>query len=354
MTIDLKVATLKKKIEEEMNNENYDKVEALSEELCRLQELDTDHKMPSDFVMTLKRKERKNRTMRMKNKLVKAAAIMVVLGMAGGTVYAGSQYFKPVKQTEYGMEVSDDDINVVHNSDGSIVAGDVPEETLSEEQKKAMDNVRENGLNGLKEDDVEVLETAKPGENDKWLSKKVSKITSYDKSSDDGINWEDDSYIRMSTDYEYKDLATACEDQGMKKIFNKNYEQSGNTLYNYSELPDEKGNVEDEARNANIKATLKYKNGTCDIDYSKYFGLGKEDSAVENRNLYVITGDKKASNQREYTSESGETYSLSDNVVDNEKVTTVVLSRDEYDCVLSFRNLSDKEIHEMLDTVIAE
>ena len=66
----MEVATLKKIINQEIDNENYEKVDELIQELCELQGFHMEGEMPEAFVFKLKQREKERRRMDIRRNII--------------------------------------------------------------------------------------------------------------------------------------------------------------------------------------------------------------------------------------------------------------------------------------------
>lgn len=150
--------------------------------------------------------------------------------------------------------------------------------------------------------------------------------------------------------YEYADYKTSVEDSGMENWFTTEYET-------YYEGADD-GNVEYKESKWHyfqvytISATLKYKDGYFKVTEWKFEGSVAEDY------YYTIPLDEMT-NPREYVNKAGAGFALVDNIktVEGEKgpieeeSTVVIIRYGMYCGSLEFYDLSEKEIHQVLDTL---
>lgn len=150
--------------------------------------------------------------------------------------------------------------------------------------------------------------------------------------------------------YEYADYKTSVEDSGMENWFTTEYE----TYYEGADG----GNVEYKESKWHffqvytISATLKYKDGYFKVTEWKMDGSVAEDY------FYSIPLDEME-NPREYVNKAGAGFALVDNrkTVEGEKgpieeeSTVVIIRYGMYCGSLEFYDLSEKEIHQILDTL---
>ncbi len=321
------VATLKQKINEEIEKGNFDAAAALTEELCELQGLDqTDSKMPASFPFEIKKKGKAEKMMNMKKHIAKAAAVVVILGVSGGTVYAATQHFQQAQHMDNGLAVVNNDAEVVEsNWDDESMFEEAP--VLSEEDTDS---------------DIEVLSTEEGTEDTAWLRKVVSRVTHERYASDDGVNWEqDDPDVKEVTEYTYQDYDTACADTVMNNLLKKSFEQYGTVSYRDTHFLDEE--LPD---TSSLTAGFKYGGGKFTLEQSY-------DPEAADVNM-LITSTEGVTNQREYVSKNGDTFALSDDTETGETRTTTMVTYGNYTVILTFTGMSEQEIHEVLDAVSTE
>lgn len=168
---------------------------------------------------------------------------------------------------------------------------------------------------------------------DKWISKEETRVGS----------------IKGVT-YEYADYKTALEESGLENWFTTEYEAyyeedyGGNVVYYEAKASFFKVH--------NISVALKYKDGYFKVTEMKFEGSVAEDY------LFSVPIDEME-NPREYVNKAGAGFALVDNrkTVESEKGTieeesTIVIIRYGMYCgSLEFYDLSEKEIHQILDTL---
>lgn len=251
-------------------------------------------------VKTQKREKGKRST------LMKVAVAFLGIAIAmPAVVYAAEQFIE---------------IRNAYISKNSVAMGNmeyVPEEVLEPEKEP------------VRKSKGKVMGTAE----DKWISKEETRVGS----------------IKGVT-YEYSDYKTAMEESGLDNWFTTEYETcyegacGGNVVYRQSK--DSFFQVYD------ISATLKYKDGYFKVTEMKFKGSVAEDY------YYSISIDEME-NPREYVNKAGAGFALVDNTktVEGEKgsveeeSTVVIIRYGMYCGSLEFYNLSEKEIHQVLDTL---
>ncbi|MBO7340963.1 MAG: hypothetical protein J6U66_12970 [Lachnospiraceae bacterium] len=228
--------------------------------------------------------------------LPKVAVIVLVISLLGtGTVYAANAIMKKIFVTEHGI-------------------GTGNEEYLKDEYfTQPLENVS-----------VEDQGTEMPGPNDKWLSKKTTIV---------GGRTE-------NVDYEYPDYATAINDIGFDDFFDEIPGQEEQVLFWVLKFHD--GVNEDDYH--------------LDVDFRRGNGsVGFSQSTTESGSYSFSYGIQltKTANKRTYVSAKEIEFTLVDDIKDNDDkpVTYVMIATDKYFGYLSFRNLSEEEIHAVLDTV---
>ena len=164
-------------------------------------------------------------------------------------------------------------------------------------------------------------------EDTAWIFKSVSEVNGY-----------------TTTSYTYDSYTAALKDAGMGIKFTKEYELSSDGAY----FSTTEG---DGYSTKCISATFIYNEGCFSVNQDISSGNIAEDAA------YSIKL-QNTSNEREYSSTSGTEYYLVDEIAaeDNEDVVTtyVMLSTDNTNGYISFKGLSEDEMHEVLDTVLVE
>lgn len=311
--------TLIKQINTTIKNGNYKEADSLVDELCKSQGMKLEYTMPASFVSDLKEKEKK--AMKIKKYLAKAAAILLIVSISGGTAYAAVSYFKNIQHFDHGLATSD-------------IASE--ENTTSQFSDVRLPD---------KDTEVEVLSTETGNEKTAWLSKETRQETNYIYASDDGINWKEDTPdIQIITKYQYSDYAAAKEEHGLPELFSKTYDLIRNVT-----LEEYRHKSEEQVFSKNLQADYKYENGSFTINMEKDCQWNGEDSEIA-----VITSTKPVKNQREYTASNGYCFKLSDDTESGTVRTTTLISYKEYHIILSFFDLSDEEIHEILDSIVIE
>lgn len=311
--------TLIKQINITIKNGDYKAADSLVNELCESQGMKLEYAMPASFVSDLKEREKK--AMKIKKHLAKAAAIMLIVSISGGTAYAAVSYFKSTQHFDHGLATSD-------------IASE--ENTTSQFSDVRLPD---------KDTEVEVLSTETGNEKTAWLSKETRQETNYGYTSDDGINWKADTPdIQIITKYQYSDYAAAKEEHGLPELFSKTYNLIGNVT-----LEEYRHKSEEQVFSKNLQADYKYENGSFTINMEKDCQWNGEDSEIA-----VITSTEPVKNQREYTASNSYCFKLSDDTEFGTVRTTTLISYKEYHIILSFFDLSDEEIHEILDSIVIE
>ena len=212
------------------------------------------------------------------------------------------------------------EISNAYISNDSVTMGNM--EYVSEE-------AREPEQEPVRESKGKVMGTAE----DKWISKEETRIGSV-----------------KGVTYEYADFKTALEESGLDNWFTTEYETYYEETYGgnavYKEASDYYFKLYE------ITAALKYKDGYFKVTEMKFEGSVAED-------YYYSIPIEEMENPREYVNKAGAGFALVDNrkTVEGEKGTveeesTIVIIRYGMYCgELEFYDLSEKEIHQVLDTL---
>lgn len=230
------------------------------------------------------------------SQIPKAAAILLAIGcMAPVGVYATSYLVNNILVTEHGISVGQTE----YVDDAQLAQ---PWEEVKTEE----------------------VSNVQGGPNDKWSEKKVEKVGS-----------------ATNTYYTYETYETALEETGMDNWFNTAHTGDGYVTYVLTEDAD----FEMMEIGAYFYPDEEHEK-VFSISESKYPGA---DYAEVTHSLAI----QKTGNKRTYTSVSGKEYVLVDEMAGDQKGTTyVVIAYGEYFGHLSFSNMSEEEIHQILDTVV--
>ncbi len=335
------ISAIKVRLNQEIESENIDAAESLSQELCDVQCLNTDINMPENFVNQIKNKNKEIKIMSIRKNLVKAAVLVVVLSISAVTVHAGIVHFKNrnTYTFDYGIIVGNKSADA--NDDSSAVDTTV----FTQSDSEASHNV-----SSMSDNEKIVLISSENGDDTVlWTKKDVSRMYYTVQSSDDAVSWKPDTQITDITAYTYNNYKVACDDNSIDNLFSTIYEQEGNTVYSeYTAYDSEditQSNVPD--KSAVINTDFKYKRGTFTIAQSKWLNSVDDDS-----NSIVVLSSDGVLNQRKYVSKSGIVFNLCDDTEFGYVRTSTVISYNNYEIIMSFRNLSEDDIHSILDTVI--
>ena len=324
------LSALKREVNRAIEDGNFDRADELARKLCEMQGFEDIQAMPEDFYFQLKRKAGRN--MRKVNKnLVKVAVAALVLSASAVTVSAGVyHHIRDTKAIDVGITTSNSDEVEKGDASGSkFDATKLPQEgggTVSE-----------------------TVSSEKGKEGDVWLKKTITKEKDNDHfCSDDGVNWERDPQYYRYTECIFNDYDAACSKVDMPNIFDKAYTLKENGTYNYTECKEdgEKGTYVPVGDS--LDATFSYNKGYFSASQDR--SIDEDGEAIEGGEFTVITGEK-TTNKREYDSQNALHFVMSDSKQDGKTVTTTILSFDEYNVILRFFHLSEKEIHEILDSI---
>lgn len=305
---------LNKKIDAYLEAGEYEKAEEAIEISCRLQNLAMAETMPEDFLLQIKKKEKKITNMKKSQKhtmgIVAAAAAACIL--IGGTASAAV-----LRNTD------------IHIFDYGLTNGELAAETETSFLYEKID---------LPEGTEEIAGPVKEesgGTSHAWTTKKTWEESHTQYSSDNAVDWTPVTVTDQITEYQYEDYATAAKDTGFENVFKKAY--SGSVSYYEIKHQDM-----DAGTDCSISGDLSYGNGTFTFSQSK-----EEDS--ENTVYSVLTGE--TSNEREYISKGGIRFPLSDDTSTGKIRTTTAVMGKHHQVVLTFTDLSEEEIHQILDSV---
>lgn len=226
-----------------------------------------------------------------------AAIILVVLCVTPVGVYATNLIIEKVFVTEHTISVGN------------------PEYVVDEDIYNHSEEVEVSDL-GYEEGDESV----------NWLTKRVNVVNGY----------------ATNTYYTYADYATALLDAKLDNWFNKTYENAESVTYVITETSD--------TVTYDVTVWYPYGDGTFHFSESIMTGNVAEDMA------YSLSL-RNTGNKREYISPiSGIEFSLVDEITEDEEGervrTYVVIAYGKYHGYICFEDLTEDEIHEILDTVV--
>lgn len=225
-----------------------------------------------------------------------AAAVLIVAVVGTGGVYAANYILDKVKVIDGGMYVGNDDF--------------MTEETFSDSTEEVK---------------VEDVGEEKPGPNDKWISKKSNLV----------------SGVYRNDYYTYSDYKTMIEDTDFDNIFTSEPLTLSSAIYTVTDMGAD-------TKEYSIDVIFADDNEREVFLYLSYMIGNVVDDAVFS--VPLIDGE----NKRVYTSESGLEFTLVDSKRSDdsdEKKTSVLISYDRYRGSIDFINLSEDEIHDILDTI---
>lgn len=316
------VTELDKLLDKYLEEEDYQKAEEISREICRQQGLNAVSQMPEDFLFRIKHKvkeERKNMSLykRISKIAAKAAIVSGMVLLIGGSVSAAVIYSTGVNPFKYGL------------SSGKVSEGGTSEF---------------NNINF--EEDTEgtsvLTESVEGNGSDAWIEKKTWDNEDIVYESDDSVEWTPTNDKYRITEYKYEDYNTAAGDTGFTKVFKSDY--AGNAFYRERESLNGEEDT-DIGRDYSIYGEFLYGKGSFTLNQSKTNG--------EAEAISVITGDT-TNNQREYVSSKGYAYNLVDDEETGKTRTTTMIAGNEYSVILTFTGMSEKEIQDILEDVDIE
>lgn len=310
---------MNKELDNYLEAGDYEKVDEVSRELCHLQGLEPADKMPEDFLFRLERREQKEmkHIKKISKNFTKIAAAVAGVLLIGGTVSAATIYHSYVIMFPNGMSTGNVDTETKYEFEGiELPDGEVTTKVIEQETA-----------------DI----------NHAWLEKKVWDEVGTAYESDDRVNWTPYEVVDRITEYKYPDYNTAAKDAGFTGVFTKDY--SGTAYYReYEHVSEEVSDNTD----CVINADFIYSDGSFTLEQQrkKY-----NDAAAQSEDtLVVITGDT-THNERAYVSSSGYEYKLADDNEFEKTRTTVLIPGREYDVILTFTDITETEIYNILESI---
>ena len=228
-----------------------------------------------------------------------AAVVLAILCVGGAGVYAATQLLKKPTVTEHGISVG----NTEYIDDAAIAKTEEPVTTnqISHEEGTA---------------------------NTLWTSKTVTEVNGY-----------------VTTTYAFDSYTKAQQEAGIGTKFTQEYEPESEDGIHYSVTENEG------FRESELSANLKYQEGSFTVLQSR-----SEEGFAEDHAYSIKL--QNTSNERDYSTKEGVTYHLVDETISGEEGndvnTYVMIATDSYEGFISFRGLSEEQIHEVLDTVVIE
>lgn len=303
---------LNKKIDVYLEAGEYEKAEEAITESCRLQNLPMAEKMPEDFLFQIKRKETNHMKKSPKRTMGIVAAAAAACVLIGGTASAAVLRNTDIHIFDYGLTngelATETEVSYVYEK------VDLPEET-----EKFKSPVKEES----------------GGTSHAWTTKRTWDESRTLYNSDNAVDWTTETVMDQVTEYQYKDYATAVEDIGFENVFQKQY--SGSVSYYETKHQDT-----DAGTDCCLNGDFSYGDGTFTLSQSKV-----ENS--ENMVYEVLTGE--TSNERDYVSPNGIRFPLSDDTSTGKTRTTTAVMGKHHQVILSFTDLTEAEIHQILDSV---
>ena len=222
-----------------------------------------------------------------------ATLVLALLAIGTGTVYAGSRIFNKVTVLEHEISVG-------------------------EPLKLSWED-----LDSGERDVGQIISHEEGGPKDLWMEKEV---VAYESS--------------LNTTYNYVSYDRAMGDVIFANLFSEPMESSGNARYNITEF--------EGGTRYGLNATFRYQKGSVYLHESLKIGKAEGDSRSEDAFQSSIITAEPLKNTRTYTSEAGTEFTLADLSYG----TYAIVSVDQHVISLSFRNLTEEEIHQVLDMVV--
>lgn len=378
-----KMKKVYKDLEHAIETENEEETEKLVNLLAKEKGMTEEIAMPKDFVKQIQRKEGR-KIMADKRRILKVvAAGMAAVFAIGGTTYAATHLeFDDLRFVGSGVvaitgDSKDTDIQIYENEDGRNITvseyeygedGNVvsqsaynataSEETDSENKSVLSDKDREDTLireAKLEESEIQVIEEQEGTKDTNW-SHKVTKLEITPLySSDDGKNWEksEESKYRY-TAYTYDTWKNFNADKVMPDIINEKAFE-GFTLDD-SKIVYTEGYMDAKEDMTNQSLEAIYLNGNKKIELN--YDIDKDlqqtgENSVSVVSMIIDSDDGKVENQRFYTTKKNVKYALQDVKRDGKKSTSAYLSGNGNSIHVFFTNMSETEIHNILDNIDA-
>lgn len=328
------VAEKNRELDKYLEEENYEKADEISRELCRLQGLEPADEMPSDFLFQLKRKEKKemNNVKKISKNFTRIAAVAAGFLLIGGIASAAEKYYTNTVITVYQSGDS--------NSDYTVMAKDGNYTVYTEKGSYMF----------TEESITNVIEHEYGNSDQAWLEKKVMDETYSAYKSNENSDWTPYDISERITEYKYEKYSDAVEDAKFVNAFNKDY--VGNAYYRERQpVIEENGTSFDniDITNYSISADLEYGSNTFSVEQIKK--QKNVDVSAETASSVTYSTDGEISNERTYKSSLGYEYVLADNSGSGERVTVVTIPGEEYELVLTFTGMSDDDIYDVLESV---
>lgn len=376
-----RVKEINKKLEHAIETENEKEAESLVNLLAKEKGFVEEVSMPKNFAKEIQR-EKGRRIMANKSRVLKvAAASLAAVCVLGGTTYAATHWnFDKVQFTDAGIMLvggENTDVKVEDSVDGSApvikseTVGDKTYTTITSGEGEDAEDIKsfspEAPKGGLEEPTVEVLEEQKGTKDTNWsyMVKKLETTPGY--GSDDGKNWTQNGVDKCYyTDYTYDTWEKFRADKVMPVIFNEKafegytlddskilYEEGQSKFLDKEKQPEKEEEISSyksyEATYLDEKKKMEIK-----LEKNEAFQKIKEEAdAAETHHLIIASEDGKSENQRYYTTKKNVKYALEDVKRNNKKATFAYLSGNGYMVSLFFTNMSEQEIHNVLDTIDA-
>lgn len=314
-----------KKLDDYLKEENYEKADEISRELCRMQGLEPVDEMPSDFLLQLKRKEKKEmkNVKKISKNFTRVAAVVVCFLLVGGIASAAEKIYHTTIVT-FRNDISTENSVTITTNDGQ---GLFPGETTTK-----------------------VIEQEYADSDQTWLEKKVIDETSTAYKSDNNEDWIPYEITDRVTEYKYEKYSDAVKDAQFANVFTKDY--SGTVYYRERQHILEEADVYPDNKDCSISADLISGSSTFTVEQLK---LLKYDESVEVDSTTCLvtpaTGDDVISTERAYKASSGYEYMLIDDNESGKTRTTVTVSGDEYNLVLRFSEMDETDIYNILENI---
>ncbi len=312
---DASVDLLLETIDRYLEAGDYEKADEAIQRICQQKHLPMADAMPEDFLLQLKKKENVNmkRSKLSRHTVVIAASIAAIL-LIGGSVSATVLRNGSMHTFDYGL--TDGEIST---ESGALPAHARTPQKLEEESR----------VKGPVKEEANDASQA-------WTSKKTWDETETFYASEDAVNWEKETESNRITEISYKTYDAAVKDVGFADVFKERYD--GSVVYREYEHLDQEAPTD-----RMIEGAFSYGNGRFELKQRA------ETDADQNEHVLIVG---QTSNEREYVTNSGIRFCLSDTTQDGKIKTTTMMTGKQYYLILSFTDLTEEEIHQILETVV--
>lgn len=370
-----------KDLEQAVENQEEEKTERLVNLLAEEKGFTEEIRMPKDFTKQLQSKKGR-KVMAKKSNMVKAAAAgLAAVCALGGTAYAATHWdFNEAKFTPSGiMSVNkknqDENVKVTTEDGGIAVSQDGVESQDDTKTQVATTTILvddDSSKEQAGDENTEVLEEQNGTKETNWSYKKVelAKSPIYAGEGTEAGQEETkeigESQVKTTT-YTYDSWEKLMADKVLPDFWNekavKGYSLDESKItskeYKYSSEY-EKAEDTKQREDSTIKSvSAAYKKGDKKIelncmkeDYS-FPDIEEEDAEYTSVSSLMTTDGQTIENQYYYTTKNQVKYALQDVKKGSEENTTAFLSGNGYTVTITFTNLPEDEMHQVLENINA-